>query len=377
MNVASINIQYKGLTGLLSPLTIDDGQTMSQLRTAIIAAEGLTAGYYSRVSIHKNGTVVDSTDSSSTTIVNAGIVAGDIITVSGIRAQATKEASQLMMLDIAQLKKQAGGNTNAPYYRPLNTYDKTELPTQYEGDSLLNNPNTQGLLLGRPWSTGGITLRSLVTWLDPIYTVSGSTITDKSPSGNNATLVNATHDATNDYFLFNGTDAYIRSANLYGDIGNPDTFSAGAWVYPTAAGVVLQVAGTPTPAQTYFFNALEFVGAGSPVPNFGLWNGTVITKDTGSALSYNTWYHMVITYNGTTLKGYINGAEVASVSVTYDSPHDDGLTVHHLLWGAGSETNMGDGTYYNGRMSEIRIYSDALTAPEVLANYNATKYRYE
>ena len=112
------------------------------------------------------------------------------------------------------------------------------------------------------------------------------------------------------------------------------------------------------------------------MPNYGLWNGTGITKDTGSALSYNTWYHMVITYNGTTLKGYINGAEVASASVTYDSPHDDGLTVQHLLWGAATLTNMGDGTYYNGRMAEIRTYSDALTAPEVLANYNTTKSRY-
>ena len=374
--MANIDIQYKGLTGLLHDLTIDNGQTMSQLRTAIIADEGLNSAYYGRVSIHKNGTVKDSTDFSATTLVNAGIVADDIITVSSERAQASKQLSQEMMLDIAQLKKQAGGDTTKPYYRSLNTYDKTELPTQYEGDNLLDNPNSEGLLLGRPWSADGVTLSSLVTWLDPTFAVSGSTIIDQSASENDATLVNATHDAANDYFVFNGTNAYIRSANLYSDIGNPDTFSAGAWVYPTAAGVVLQVAGTPTPEQTYYYSALEFVGAVSPVPNFGLWNGTGITKDTGSALSYNTWYHMVITYNGTTLKGYINGAEVASASVTYDSPHDDGLTVHHLLWGAGSGTNMGDGTYYNGNMAEIRTYSDALTAPEVLANYNATKSRY-
>jgi len=375
--MANIDIQYKGLTGLLHDLTIDNGQTMSQLRTAIIADEGLNSAYYGRVSIHKNGTVKDSTDFSDTTLVNAGIVADDIITVSSERAQASKQLSQEMMLDIAQLKKQAGGDTTKPYYRSLNTYDKTELPTQYEGDNVLDNPNSEGLLLGRPWSADGITLSSLVTWLDPTFAVSGSTITDQSPSENNATLVNATHDAVNDYFVFNGTNAYIRSANLYSNIGNPDTFSAGAWVYPTAAGVVLQVAGTPTPEQTYYYSSLEFVeSAGNPVPYFGLWNGTGITTDTGSALSYNTWYHMVITYNGTTLKGYINGAEVASASVTYDSPHDDGLTVHHLLWGAGSGTNMGDGTYYNGRMAEIRTYSDALTAPEVLANYNATKSRY-
>jgi hypothetical protein len=374
--MANINIKYKGLTGLLNDLTIDNGQTMAQLRTAIIADETLASAYYGRVSIHKNGLVKDSTDDSGTTLSNAGIVAGDIITVSADRNQASRQLSQEMTLDIAQLKKQAGGDTTKPYYRSLNTYDKTELPTQYEGDNLLDNPNSQGLLLGRPWSADGITLSSLVTWLDPTFAVSGSTIIDQSASENDATLVNATHDAANDYFVFNGTNAYIRSANLYSDIGNPDTFSAGAWVYPTAAGVVLQVAGTPTPEQTYYYSALEFVGAGSPVPNFGLWNGLGITKDTGSALSYNTWYHMVITYNGTTLKGYINGAEVASANVTYDSPHDDGETDHYLLWGAATLTNMGDGTYYNGNMAEIRTYSDALTAPEVLANYNATKSRY-
>jgi hypothetical protein len=376
MNVANINITYKGLTGLHNALTIDNGQTMAQLRTAIISNEGLASAYYGRVSIHKNGTVVDSTDSSSTTLVNAGIIAGDIITVASDRNQASRQLSQEMMLDISQLKKQAGGDTTKPYYRSLNTYDKTELPTQYEGDSLLDNPNSEGLLLGRPWSADGITLSSLVTWLDPNFAVSGSTIIDQSASENNATLVNATHDAANDYFVLNGTNAYIRSANLYSDIGNPDTFSAGAWVYPTAAGVIMQVSSTATPGVSYHFSALEFVGAVNPVPNFGLWNGVGITKDTGSALSYNTWYHMVITYNGTTLKGYINGAEVASANVTYDSPHDAGETTQYLLFGAGTLTNMGDGTYYNGRMAEIRTYSDALTAPEVLANYNATKSRY-
>ena len=374
--MANINIKYKGLTGLLNDLTIDNGQTMAQLRSAIISDEGLSSSYYSRVSIHKNGLVKDSTDFSATTLLNAGIDAGDVITVSSERSQASRQLSQEMQLDIAQLKRKAGGDTSKPYYRSLNDYDKTELPTQYEGDSLLDNPNSEGLLLGRPWSADGITLSSLVTWLDPTFAVSGSTIVDQSASENDATLVNATHDAANDYFVFNGTNAYIRSANLYSDIGNPDTFSAGAWVYPTAAGVVLQITNTAGPGVAYHHSSLEFVGAVNPVPNFGLWNGTGITKDTGSALSYNTWYHMVITYNGTTLKGYINGAEVASASVTYDSPHDDGETDHYLLWGAATLTNMGDGTYYNGRMAEIRTYSDALTAPEVLANYNATKSRY-
>jgi len=219
----------------------------------------------------------------------------------------------------------------------------------------------------------------LVAYYDPAnslsYSGTGSTFSDLSGNSNDGTIVGATY-TNSSYFSLDGTNDYIRSPNLYSDIGNPDTFSAGAWVYPTAAGVVLQIAGTPTPGLTYFFSALEFVGAGSPVPNFGLWGGAGIIKDTGSALSYNTWYHMVITYDATTLKGYINGAEVASATITYSSPHDDSLTAHHLLWGAGAATNMGDGTYFNGRMGIIRVYDRALSGAEVTSNYNNAKSIY-
>lgn len=145
-----IAIKYKGLTGLLNDLTIDNGQTMAQLRTAIISDEGLDSAYYGRVSIHKNGTVVDSTDSSSTTLVNAGIVADDIITVASDRNQATRQKSQEMTLDIAQAKRSIAGQ---PYTRALDTYDVTTLPTRYVGDTVTDNTGDGGnLAQGRPWS---------------------------------------------------------------------------------------------------------------------------------------------------------------------------------------------------------------------------------
>ena len=148
--MANIDIKYKGLTGLLNDLTIDNGQTMAQLRTAIIADEGLDSAYYGRVSIHKNGTVVDSTDSSSTTLVNAGIVADDIITVASDRNQATRQKSQEMTLDIAQAKRSIAGQ---PYTRALDTYDVTTLPTRYVGDTVTDNTGDGGnLTQGRPWS---------------------------------------------------------------------------------------------------------------------------------------------------------------------------------------------------------------------------------
>lgn len=148
--MANIAIKYKGLTGLLNDLTIDNGQTMAQLRTAIIADEGLDSAYYGRVSIHKNGLVKDSTDDSGTTLFNAGIRAGDIITVSADRNQATRQKSQEMTLDIAQAKRSIAGQ---PYTRALDTYDVTILPTRYVGDTVTDNTGDGGnLTQGRPWT---------------------------------------------------------------------------------------------------------------------------------------------------------------------------------------------------------------------------------
>jgi len=44
-----------------------------------------------------------------------------------------------------------GPNTSANFYRTLNEYDITELPTQYSGNTVVDNPNTGGLLPARPW----------------------------------------------------------------------------------------------------------------------------------------------------------------------------------------------------------------------------------
>jgi hypothetical protein len=146
--MANINIKYKGLTGLLNDLTIDDGQTMAQLRSAIIADEGLDSAYYGRVSIHKNGLVKDSTDFSATTLLNAGIDAGDVIIVSTQR-QATKQAQQVMSLDLAQAKRSIPGQ---PYTRTPDTYDISSLPTRYVNNTVTDNTSDgDNLIQGRPW----------------------------------------------------------------------------------------------------------------------------------------------------------------------------------------------------------------------------------
>lgn len=80
------------------------------------------------------------------------------MSANGISTLATKEARQAAKLELAQANRQANGDTSAVAYRKNNEYDITALPTQYVGNNIYNNPNPDGLLLGRPWvNIAGIT----------------------------------------------------------------------------------------------------------------------------------------------------------------------------------------------------------------------------
>lgn len=76
------------------------------------------------------------------------------MSANGISTLENKELKQVAKLELAQTKRQAGGNIAQPYYRPLNTYDISLLPTQYAGNIVVDNPNVGGLQPGRPWTTG-------------------------------------------------------------------------------------------------------------------------------------------------------------------------------------------------------------------------------
>jgi len=363
--MASVTVQ-----SLLNAATYDSytvtiaTDTVNDLKALIVAADGVDSAWFNLV---HNNQVLTGTD----TLQTAGVADGDSLRTANIISRlATKEAKQQAKLQLAKLTRAVDG-------RP-DDYDLSELPTYYSGNTVVDNPNTGGLLLGRPWALNTVVTSGLVMSIDSALIPSGTTLDDQTANNNDATLVGATWNEAN-YFVLDGTNDYIRSPNLYSDIGNPDTFSAEVWVYPTDYGVVLSVTNTAAPDTSYHYSAMEFTNSGGkPLPEFGIWNGTSISSDSGTALEFNTWYNMAITYNAATntMKGYINGAQVATASVNYDSPHDDGETVHHLLFGATDGTDQGDGTYFNGRMGDIRVYNTELSAAQITSNYNNTKVKY-
>jgi hypothetical protein len=87
----------------------------------------------------------------------------------------------------------------------------------------------------------------------------------------------------------------------------------------------------------------------------------------GISIQTNTWYHVIVTSSGSTHKLYLNGVDVQT------------QTGAGPFYSSSSPLKIGYGeihTYHNGRIGLYRIYNRALTAQEVLQNYNATKKRY-
>ena len=86
--------------------------------------------------------------------------------------------------------------------------------------------------------------------------------------------------------------------------------------------------------------------------------------------SVNTWYHVVGTYNGSTLLLYINGvlqAETATISGIYSNT--DPVTIGSF------EVNNKD-YWFNGTIDEVAIYNRTLSADEILNHYRLGEGEY-
>jgi hypothetical protein len=200
------------------------------------------------------------------------------------------------------------------------------------------------------------------------YSGSGTTIYDISGNNRNGTITGSP-TWTGNYFTF--SDDHVRTPNLSSAIPiSNEVHSVELWVYPTDNGVLVQYNGTTTPNTSYHFSAIEIVGGNLEV---GLWTGVGGLASTGNigAVSFNQWHQIVLTYNGSVCKGYLDGVFKGSVNLTFQSPMDDSL-LFYMNFGFRTTTSQGDATDFNGRFGIIRVYNTALTDAQVLSNYNST-----
>jgi len=121
-------------------ITIDNAQTVAQLKTAINAAESTPTAI---MDLFLNGTKL--TD--ATTLTASGLISGSYIKTSNNLTQAglwTKQERQDYKLQLAALRRSATGRRS--------TYDVNELPNPYNGNDSAPDDGASTLVVGRPWS---------------------------------------------------------------------------------------------------------------------------------------------------------------------------------------------------------------------------------
>lgn len=232
------------------------------------------------------------------------------------------------------------------------------MATQYANGKIA----TSGLILCLDSADGNSYVSGSSTWRN----VSTTTFTSSFPNGVG-------------YLGTNGGALNFSSASLQSvtgsDLGNLSTFTVETWFNLTTLPTTAGAAAVVTNAYTGTPNVLNFsIGLNnSPTTAnicVGFYDGSW-RNTTGFAPSTNVWYHVVATYNGATVIQYLNGTSQSTLSYA-GTPSSSGAGLRIARrWDTGATVD-----HINGQIPIVRIYNRAISATEVLQNYNAQKARF-
>ncbi len=191
----------------------------------------------------------------------------------------------------------------------------------------------------------------------------GSTVSDLSGHGNNGTIANATWTASGKYgnaLVFNGTNALVTipdSASLHLTTG----MTLEAWVYPTATSTAWRDVVYKANDNYYLEATTTTNGLPAAAGTFGSNNVSALGT---TPLPLNTWTHIAETYDGTTVRLFVNGAQAGALAQTGNIA----TSTNPLTLGGDSIY----GQYFQGTIDEVRVYNVALTPAQIQADMAAT-----
>jgi hypothetical protein len=406
--MASINLTYKGLTGLRRTITgFDDTTSIDDLIAAIAADEELETNYYI---ISKEGdpsntlSFIYGDSSTPASVSSLGIETGDVIICKPNSRGTTKQTRQVMKLDIAQKKREGGpdDDTTAVFYRSNNSYDLTSLPDTYNGNvpGADDNPNTGGLIQKRPWvavgaiaepqsineAVEGGSITDLEIWYDGAdeSTIVPTGIQDEDNinqwndksglahnlnfSGGNNKPTYESSDTQNTYGYVQFADGDLMSINPLSSLSGATAFT----VFVIARGTSLATNSPQLLTSTENGElSIQFDSDGTARFKVGAQNGTTAA----GTVDEDEWNVFTLVYNGTNnIVGRVNnGTTIVDTSsgtpATGPAAMNAGST---YLYVGGDNTG---GTFI-GDIGEVILFKKALSATEYanVENYLTTKW---
>ena len=193
---------------------------------------------------------------------------------------------------------------------------------------------------------------------------------DRTANSNNGTLTNMAGTGADHYragqVIMPVSASYLDfdGSNDYVTVSATGTKTVEVWFNPdTTSGYHILYGPHTNGYDNYlaFTTALYLLGTQSADTN----NFTI----TGGSISAGNWYQAVATIDGATATLYVDGSQVATTTKAFTIGSWSGnATIGRR--GALSQS------YANAQIAVVRVYNKALTAAEVLSNYNTTKSRF-
>jgi hypothetical protein len=235
------------------------------------------------------------------------------------------------------------------------------------------------------FTADGLILRYVIRDID---SYSGTTNITDLQSNSDATLYSELNTvgigptySINGYLNFDGSNDYVMTNTSLNSKLSPantsDVISFFTWIYPQDNGVIITEQGTYSLNAGWHDSQIEIV---SGTLKFAVWNS--ISINSSIPISLHNWYYVGLTYDESTLKGYVNGQFAGSTTGDRLTPWVSGGSaapgLHGLHYGIGAAdtTNLGDGSYAKMKFGDFHVYNTALSQQQILNNYNFTKSNY-
>ena len=204
------------------------------------------------------------------------------------------------------------------------------------------------------------------------------------PGDDNANDIIGTNDGTafngtsfspgmvSDAFNFNGTDAYVSVPDSP-SLDITDQITIDAWINPVDAGrstgqTFLVMKGDTCCVNTQSFGLLWGTESVTQSIILRLGNATTISEiHSVAVIPLSQWTHVAGTYDGQTMRLYVNGVLDSSASTTLGPMQ---ITNSPLIIGS-SQTNGSEVFFFYGLVDEVEIFDRALSDQEIAAIFNA------
>lgn len=181
---------------------------------------------------------------------------------------------------------------------------------------------------------------------------------------------------------YNYSPSFIASGSNYFDVTSAlslklSQFSVATWFKTSSnfGGDVVLVNkggfGSETAGQNLnygiWMNSAEKIKGG-----FETSSGTDFFVTSPASYNDNQWHYTVVTYDGSTVRLYIDGVQVATKSTSGASPDDSGSKPLRIA--ANSRVTPPITNFFIGNIDEVRVWNDDLTGAEVSNAYLGTSF---